>query len=434
MSKQRGEQKVSNVSLSQQKVRVDFIFHLNDSTSLYSIEMEKGAVLKDAVHTLPLRMKFRNGEIGSWVEEIEGMGEFSRDGRKTGFGWQFYINRNGETGLPYTVNDTAYFPGIDDFKVNSNLKMEWKYECQECDIDCNRLAARTKRTEEEIHLFTGKEPEDAPKNTNPGWKDYSTREPYAIILNKLKNPEQKERPRIHIPVRSYQAVEYAIAISASERPVRAEPFIYAPATSRIDSIQVNGFAPQVRKENSVQAARISNVRAKIATKRQSTVPMAIAIKQKLNSVVSMPQKILRSIQMKAAEMINRFKAKFVKLSRTIKNTIQKATNFMFHTVNSIKRTVDRIVAPVIQQIQNTVKFVQRIKSKAVKVLSYVRRAPVTVISLITASITKGWKRATSSLMKIKQSIRSIKPQPAMMNILVGIVVLAVLAVITIKFS
>jgi hypothetical protein len=137
-----------------QKVRVNFVVHLNEDRKLYSVELERGANLRQAIINLPLNLKLKEGSIGGWVEEIEGFGEMDRSGRQTGYGWQFYIEKEGAAGLPYVVTDEPFFPGIDNFKVNNNITMVWKYENYHQDIDATWLN-KTKTKEGEFHLFTG---------------------------------------------------------------------------------------------------------------------------------------------------------------------------------------------------------------------------------------------------------------------------------------
>ena len=137
-----------------QKVRVNFVVQLNEDRKLYSVELERGANLRQAIINLPLKLKFKEGSIGSWVEEIDGFGETDRSGRQTGYGWQFYIEREGTVGLPYVVTDEPFFPGIDNFKVNNNITIVWKYENYHQDIDATWLN-KTKTREGGFHLFTG---------------------------------------------------------------------------------------------------------------------------------------------------------------------------------------------------------------------------------------------------------------------------------------
>ena len=161
------KQRQTSYSIQLQKVRVDFVFHLKDSMARYSVELEQGARLKEAVNNLPIAIKFKESQIGSWVEQIAEMGEIDKEGNRTGFGWQFYIHKQNETGLPYTLNTNdsqdVFFPGINEFKVSHNLLIEWKYECYSCDIDTKSLFAATNKTGEAYYLFTGEEKKPSKK-------------------------------------------------------------------------------------------------------------------------------------------------------------------------------------------------------------------------------------------------------------------------------
>lgn len=436
-----------SIALLRQKVKVDFIFHLKDSTNLYSVEMEKGTSMKDAVYTLPLQVKFKEGGIGSWVEEIEGIGELSQNGIKTGYGWQFYINRDGETGLPYIVDNTAYFPGLDDFKVNSNLKVEWKYECQECDIDCNLLAELTKKTDEEFHLFTGKEfEEEIPGHkTDSEWKD-------NLIIS------EQDRLKIYRPTESDLAFSSAIEISSQDRSIHRNeterPFEYVSVVGgcQINEFRVKDAVPSSGIKNSTQTARTSNMSdsGAIKTPFVFSIPKMANIKNK-SAPVTKIQKILHGISMKTTEIITRLKTVSVELKKTVRNIIQKTTGFVSQIRDRIAFALNRIIAPAIkltqkainfilivpsiQLTQRTTKFIQRAKINTKKMLSYTFRIPTSVLSLILdMNYNKKRKSDKFSFVSIKQSVFSIKPQPVMKHLLIGAFALAVLIILAMKFS
>lgn len=438
MAKQGGaiERAPSAISISQQKVRVDFVFHLKDSTSLYSVEMERGAALKDAVHTLPLQFKFKEGEIGSWVEEIEGMGEFHPDGKKTGYGWQFYINRNGEAGLPYIVNDTAYFPGMDDFKVNTNLKVEWKYECYECDIDCKLLAAQTKETKEDFHLFKGEEYAE----------DTSISKPNEVWVEKTGGAANNNvSSRSESEIRLNHSLSFIVELSGPEQPM-----MKGPADEIFDYISVSGgsqvnFIPRetpgfVTEKNEVKqrSGFIQSVSTNISEEKAMKSPINFQInsaKRFLTLISAAIQRNALNISMKIKVIGAQLRSETMKLVACIKTAVEAAVRNVAKAVAYIKTNVIRIakliLIPVVKKGPERPKAILSSETKAsLTVQSFIKSQMLRLSLLLGLNEGRNKQKTTTQMnTDIKPTIFSMRRAYGTTYLLAGAAALAVIIVV-----